>query len=105
MPIEAMIGIDVGTTSCKAAIVARDGRELAVGRVPTPWRTRGSEADADPRSLTAAARRAVAAAMRDAPSTRIAAVGNRRDGGDGRSRRPSRASRRPGDRLARPARR
>ena len=75
MPIEAMIGIDVGTTSCKAAIVARDGRELAVGRVPTPWRTRGSEADADPRSLTAAARRAVAAAMRDAPSTRIAAVG------------------------------
>jgi sugar (pentulose or hexulose) kinase len=33
-----LVGIDVGTTLCKAAVVrAADGTELAHGTAPTPW--------------------------------------------------------------------
>ena len=34
-----LVGLDVGTTSCKAVVVAPDGREVASGRAPTPWTT------------------------------------------------------------------
>ena len=33
-----LLGLDLGTTSCKAAVVTLDGRELAHGRAPVPWR-------------------------------------------------------------------
>src|SRR5262245_12501823 len=39
------LGLDVGTTSVKAAVVDGDGNELAHGRAPTPWE--GNELDPD----------------------------------------------------------
>jgi sugar (pentulose or hexulose) kinase len=33
-----LLGLDVGTTSSKAAVVDLDGRELAHGQAPMPWR-------------------------------------------------------------------
>jgi len=33
-----LVGIDIGTTFCKAAVVrAADGTEVAHGAAPTPW--------------------------------------------------------------------
>ena len=62
---EALLGIDVGTTFCKASVVTLDGRERAHGRVPTPWSRRGGRTEIDPRALfdaaLAAGREAVAA--------------------------------------------
>jgi sugar (pentulose or hexulose) kinase len=34
----SLLGIDVGTSSCKALVVTADGDEQAVGSRPTPWR-------------------------------------------------------------------
>jgi sugar (pentulose or hexulose) kinase len=34
---ELLLGIDVGTSACKAAVVDARGVELAHGQVPTPW--------------------------------------------------------------------
>ena len=35
---ELLVGIDVGTTACKAAVVrASDGTEVAHGAARTPW--------------------------------------------------------------------
>lgn len=33
-----LLGIDVGTTNCKAGLFAEDGRELAIAHRPTPYR-------------------------------------------------------------------
>jgi len=73
--LELLLGIDVGTTFCKAGAVALDGAELSHAREQTPWRQAGGHTDADPRALlhacVAAARRALAAA----PGGRVVAVG------------------------------
>lgn len=44
-----LVGIDIGTTLTKAAVVGADGRELAWAQSPTPWRPlpTGAECDAD----------------------------------------------------------
>ena len=36
----SLLGIDVGTSACKAAVVDADGAERAHGQAPTPWRQR-----------------------------------------------------------------
>ena len=46
-----LVGIDVGTSACKAAVVDEDGRELAHGKAPTPWRQVPTGAEADPEAL------------------------------------------------------
>ena len=35
---DLLVGIDVGTSSCKAAVVDVEGQELAHGKATTPWR-------------------------------------------------------------------
>jgi sugar (pentulose or hexulose) kinase len=69
-----LLGLDVGTSAVKAAAFDHDGRELAQGRAPTPWREVPTGAEVDPRELldaaAAAAREAVAAAG-DGPVTGI----------------------------------
>ncbi len=57
---DLLLGIDVGTTLCKAAVVTLDGREVAHGQRPTPWVpvSTGAEVDAD-----ALARSSVSAAL------------------------------------------
>jgi pteridine reductase len=53
--IDVLVGVDVGTTVCKAAAVGLDGVELAHGRAPTPWRAVPTGAEVAPDALVGAA--------------------------------------------------
>jgi sugar (pentulose or hexulose) kinase len=68
------LGLDVGTTSVKAAVINGDGRELSHARVPTPWRPVPTGAELDPDALLSAALEAAGAALRDAGGS-VHAVG------------------------------
>lgn len=63
MPGPLLLGIDVGTTSCKAAVVDAGGRELSCGRAATPWQAVPTGAELDPDALMAAVEGAAAAAL------------------------------------------
>jgi len=73
---DILLGLDVGTTSCKAAVVTAGGDEIAHGQARTPWRAVPTGAEIDPRDLfasaLAAAREALAAAREGG---RVAGVG------------------------------
>lgn len=51
MSHDALVGVDVGTTSIKAIAVTPAGEILALASRETPWRHSGPLADADPRVL------------------------------------------------------
>ena len=75
-----LVGLDVGTTSAKAVVMAPDGREVASGRAPTQWTTTADGTQAGAEELVAAARSALASAVAAAVRTtgqpgRIAGVG------------------------------
>src|SRR6266496_5040954 len=70
-----LVGIDVGTTTCKAAVVAAGGAELAHGAVPTPWRAVPSGAETDPHALVDAALGATERALARTPDGPVLAVG------------------------------
>jgi sugar (pentulose or hexulose) kinase len=70
-----LVGVDVGTTACKVAVVGFDGIELAHGRAPTPWRTVPTGAELDPAALLAAVLEAIEDAVRAAPEGGVVAVG------------------------------
>jgi sugar (pentulose or hexulose) kinase len=72
---ELLLGIDVGTTWCKAALVAPDGGELAHHRVSVPWRSVLTGAEIEPRRLTESALAAAGGAVDRAPTCRIIGVG------------------------------
>jgi sugar (pentulose or hexulose) kinase len=72
---ELLVGIDVGTTMTKAAVVGTEGTELAWGRCPTPWRNVATGAETDATRLLDAVNTATAAALRSAPPGRVAGVG------------------------------
>src|SRR5215216_5560499 len=72
---ELLLGIDVGTTSCKAAVVSLDGAELAHGRAPVEWERVPTGAEIAPAGLVAAAVAAGGEALAGAPEGRVAAVG------------------------------
>lgn len=63
MPAPLLLGIDVGTAYCKAAVVSADGRELTHGRAPTRWRSVETGAEIDAQDLLAAVRSAARAAL------------------------------------------
>jgi sugar (pentulose or hexulose) kinase len=76
MTEDLLVGIDVGTTTCKAAVVrAGDGVEVAHGAVPTPWTVVPSGAEADPARLLDAALAATAEALAAAPGGPVVAAG------------------------------
>jgi sugar (pentulose or hexulose) kinase len=54
-----LIGLDVGTTFCKAVVIDADGVERAHGRRPTPWTLVPTGAEASPVDLADAAIAAV----------------------------------------------
>jgi sugar (pentulose or hexulose) kinase len=58
-----LLGLDVGTTAIKAAVVDEAGRELSHGRAQTPWRQVATGAELDPDELLAAALDAARAAL------------------------------------------
>ena len=70
-----LLGIDVGTTFCKAGMVAEDGREVAHGRAPTPWRTAPTGGELDPNAVIEAVRTAVGLARTVASDGQVLAVG------------------------------
>jgi sugar (pentulose or hexulose) kinase len=70
-----LVGLDVGTTSCKAVVMAPDGREAAAGRAPTPWTTTPLGTQTDGEALVDAARAALSDAVAAAPPGRILGVG------------------------------
>ena len=72
---DLLLGIDVGTSACKAAIVDADGAERAHGQAPTPWRKVPTGAEIDPRALLDAALEAAAAALAAAPEGTVRGVG------------------------------
>ena len=72
---EALVGIDMGTTWCKAAVVSIAGHELAHDRVPVPWRSVPSGAEIDPERLFEVAVRAGTGAIRRASPGRVVGVG------------------------------
>jgi sugar (pentulose or hexulose) kinase len=73
---DLLVGIDVGTTSCKAAVVrAGGGVEAAHGSVPTPWTVVPSGAELAPAQLLDAALAATAEALAAAPDGPVLGVG------------------------------
>jgi sugar (pentulose or hexulose) kinase len=72
---DLLLGIDVGTSACKAAVVDLDGVERAHGQVPTPWRTVPTGAELDPHALLAAAVDAASQAIDQAPEGRVVGIG------------------------------
>jgi sugar (pentulose or hexulose) kinase len=72
---DLLLGIDVGTTACKAAVVDTAGAERAHGSAPTPWERVPTGAEIDPHALRDAALAAARAALREAPEGRVRGVG------------------------------
>ncbi|MFL5825930.1 MAG: L-fuculokinase [Thermoleophilaceae bacterium] len=72
---DLLLGIDVGTSVCKAAVVDTDGRELARGEAPTPWDRVETGAETDPEVLFEAALGAARAALANAPEGRVRGIG------------------------------
>ncbi len=70
-----LVGVDVGTTRTKAAIVGLDGAELARAAVPTIWRRCSTGGDALPGDFLAAAAAALAAVLADGPPGEVLGVG------------------------------
>jgi sugar (pentulose or hexulose) kinase len=75
MTEELLLGLDLGTTYAKAAVVTLDGRERAHGRALTPWRRVPTGAEMDPHDLVRAAVAAARQALGAAPSGRVVGVG------------------------------
>jgi sugar (pentulose or hexulose) kinase len=73
MPL--LLGIDVGTSACKAAVFDAEGTELALAQVPTPWERVPTGAEADPDSLFQAAATASRQALAQAPDGQVTGIG------------------------------
>jgi sugar (pentulose or hexulose) kinase len=72
---DLLLGIDVGTSACKAAVIDADGAELAHGQVATPWERVATGAQVDPENLLGAAVQAAQQALERAPEASVAAIG------------------------------
>jgi sugar (pentulose or hexulose) kinase len=70
-----LLGLDVGTSAVKAAVIAADGPEVAGGSAPTPWRTVPTGAELDPDVLLQAAVAAAATALDAAPDGPVVGIG------------------------------
>jgi sugar (pentulose or hexulose) kinase len=70
-----LLGIDVGTSSAKAAVIDRFGAEIAHGRSPLNWTSIASGAEIEPRRLVEAAVLAAREALAGATEGRVVGVG------------------------------
>jgi sugar (pentulose or hexulose) kinase len=75
MTEELLLGLDVGTTSAKAAVVTLEGEERTHGRAPTPWRPVPTGAEMDPHDLVRAALVAARQALVAVPGGRVVGLG------------------------------
>jgi len=71
---DVLVGIDVGTTTCKAVVLSPEGRPLRVGSSPTPWHTTRDGTEMAPERLLTAVRGAVAESL-DGLTVRVVAAG------------------------------
>jgi sugar (pentulose or hexulose) kinase len=72
---ELLLGIDVGTTFCKAAVVDLEGAELAHAKVRTPWERVPTGAESHPQRLLDAALTAAREAIEAGPGGRVLGIG------------------------------
>jgi sugar (pentulose or hexulose) kinase len=72
---ELLLGLDLGTTFAKAAVVTPDGVERSHGRARTPWRMVPTGAEMDAATLVDAAASAARRALAEGPDGRIVGVG------------------------------
>jgi sugar (pentulose or hexulose) kinase len=70
-----LLGLDVGTTAVKAAVIDADGQEVAHGRARTPWQEVPTGAELDPQALLERACAAAREAIDAAPGGEIAGIG------------------------------
>ena len=70
-----LVGVDVGTTTCKAVVVSAEGAELSHGAVPIAWRSVPIGVEIDPRALVDASLNAAERALAQAPDGPVLAVG------------------------------
>jgi sugar (pentulose or hexulose) kinase len=70
-----LVGIDLGTTNIKAAVVGAGGQELACASVPTAWQVTPTGAEASATDLLDRALAAARRALQSAPSAPVAGVG------------------------------
>jgi sugar (pentulose or hexulose) kinase len=71
---QLLLGIDVGTTYCKALMLDADGEELAEARSRTPWVSVPSGAEVDPRAVADTAIAVAARAVAESPAGVVAGV-------------------------------
>ena len=72
---DLLMGIDVGTTLCKAAVVTSDGHEVAHGQRPAPWIAVPTGAEVDPHALAEASVGAALDALAAAPDGIVRGIG------------------------------
>lgn len=72
---DVLVGIDLGTTFCKAGVLSLDGRELSHARVATPWESVPTGAEIAPERFAEIARAASSEALRQIGPCRIVAIG------------------------------
>ena len=72
---DLLLGIDVGTSACKAALVDREGVERAHGQSDTPWQRTPTGAEIECEALFEAAVGAALAALAGAPDGSVRAIG------------------------------
>jgi sugar (pentulose or hexulose) kinase len=70
-----LAGVDIGTSSVKAAVVTCGGEELSWGKAPTPWAEVATGAECEPGALLERVFAALAAALRGAPEGPVASLG------------------------------
>jgi sugar (pentulose or hexulose) kinase len=74
-PGELLVGVDIGTTMTKAAVVTADGLEVSWGSVPTPWHPVPTGAELSPLEVLDAVGRAVSTALELAPAGPVIGLG------------------------------
>ena len=72
---QLLLGIDVGTTYCKALVLDADGEELCAARRRTPWIPVPTGAEVDPHTIAETAIAVAARALADCPPGVVAGVG------------------------------
>ncbi|MCW2938563.1 MAG: xylulose kinase [Actinomycetia bacterium] len=75
MPDAVLVGVDVGTTSCKVTVCTADGREVANGKAPLEWQVTRDGVEVEPATILRAVGPAIAVALAQAPACPVAAVG------------------------------
>jgi sugar (pentulose or hexulose) kinase len=70
-----LLGVDVGTTSCKVTVCATDGHEIANGKAALTWQITNEGVEVDPSAVLDAVAAATTAALVQAPASPVLAVG------------------------------